>query len=130
MLQRFFGFADEDTSQLLEAFKALSARDFNQFFRVTETLPPDIKNSRIILLMSVQIAQQSGDMNRYQMTLRSLATHFRNDPTLAFILLDHFFLEGNYDVAIELIEKLQDHMGVEDSGLLGMKANALWQKSR
>jgi tetratricopeptide (TPR) repeat protein len=125
MLQRFFGFADEDTSQLLEAFKALSARDFNQFFKVAETLPPDIKNSRIMLLMSVQIAQQSGDMNRYQMTLRSLATHFRNDPTLAFILLDHFFLEGNYDVAIELIEKLQNHMGVEDSGILGMKANAL-----
>jgi tetratricopeptide (TPR) repeat protein len=125
MLKRILDVGDDDTQQLLELFQALGARDFEKFATSFEALPDEIRNSRIMQIVAIQVAQQSGDMNRYQMALRLLATHHRDDPTLTFLLLDHYFLEGQYDLATELLDRLQHHLGVEDAGVLGMKANTL-----
>lgn len=82
------------------------------------------RESRLLNIISLQAANSSGDMELYQHMLTNVANYFGDDKNMAYLLLDFYFLEGDYGKVIATADQLQDSFGVEDAGLVTFKSNA------
>lgn len=85
----------------------------------------DLRRNRMLNIIAVQAANTSGNEELYRKTLANLDRYYRADPSMAFLLLDFYFLEGQYDQALSALDTVQASFGVEDASLFVFKANAL-----
>lgn len=88
------------------------------------SLDTEYRKSRLMNIISLQAANSSGDMKLYQQMLKNVAQHFSDDETMAYQLLDYYFLEGDYNKVIATADQLQSSFGVEDANMIIIKSNA------
>src|SRR5215831_15222014 len=94
---------------------------------VIEKMPPELANSRVLMVKAASLASASGDDSRYRRALSNLAERHGDDPTLAFMLLDHYFYEGNVDKALQSIAAMEARLGRDGVTEL-LKANIHYSK--
>ncbi len=83
----------------------------------------EYRSSRLLAVFVLTISGKTNDMQLYQRTLESIAPHFVADDRMALLLLDYYFIKGEYGQVVALTEQLEREFGVEDSGLLVIRAN-------
>jgi len=100
---------------LVARFKSIGQLErehkFVEAIGVIEKMPPELANSRVLMVKAVTLASESGDDSRYRRALSRLAERHGNDPTLALMLLDHYFYEGNMEKALQSIAAMEARLG-------------------
>ena len=124
LVGRLFGLTTLDRD-LAATFRALGeaqrvGKYDKAYSRVLE-LPDEIRNHRVMLNLSVQLASLLSE-DLYRDELARLARHHKDDPTAAFMLIDYFFYEGDHAAAMESILGLERAFG-SDAAIAMLKAN-------
>lgn len=113
--------------QVLKDFRAviqnMQARKFNDAYKKLYALPKEALRSKVIISLAIQIAS-SIDESLYRKELARMAKFHSKDPSVAFILLDHYYYTKDYDALIKSINGLEKKLGVDGLTLL-LKANAM-----
>jgi tetratricopeptide (TPR) repeat protein len=111
--------------ELVKAFKQVGElRQQNRLreaYDVLDQVQGDARNHRLILANTIQIAAQLDD-NLYRAELKRLATYHKDDPRVAFTLLDHYFLENDLDSAMAVIDLMEQTYG-QDAVFYIFRAN-------
>ena len=79
-------------------------------YAILDNLPSPLRNHRLILLQSVQLAAQF-DEALYRTELRRLAKHHGDDPRVGFMLLDHYFYENDTEAALQTVDIMEQFYG-------------------
>lgn len=131
LIGRIFDVATDrskDMKYLQKFMKVLNNKGYKAAKKVHRKLSDDIANSRMVSLMLVQAASASDNDEWYRDALAHLATHHSKDPSLAFILIDHYFYTQDYDRVVAIIDSLMKEFGVQDAAQLSMKASVMVEK--
>jgi len=124
ILKKLFG-GEEVDENMLESFKKIGrlreSREYQKAYNIIEGFPESIKNSRVMIDNSVQLAQLIND-DEYRKQLNRLDRYFGKDETTTFILIDHHFYNEDYHKAQSSIDRLIKRFGV-DAALFNLKAN-------
>lgn len=124
VLKKLFGTKEVD-KELLESFKELSrlrrSNKNKEAYHLIESFPDNIKNQRVIIDLSVQLAQLIND-DEYRKQLSRLDKFYGTEETTTFILIDHYYYTGEYSKAISAINRIINLYG-EDGALYNLLAN-------
>jgi hypothetical protein len=104
--------------------------EHEQMARKFLSLDEGLRKSRLLNIVAFQSANLSGDMKLYGKMLQNIERYFKDDESMAFVLIDYYYLEGEYDQVIATADRLQQSFGVEDANLMVIKANALLEMNR
>ena len=124
-LERVFGInkADDRTvEQFLELARLQRERRFDEWLAGYEKLAPEVRDSRIMVLLRVFNANSSGDEQAYREALAAAAQQFGDRPEMALLLVDHYLYNGEWDRAHEALDNLNRYTG-GDAAIDGMRAN-------
>jgi hypothetical protein len=91
-------------------------------------LPTMFKKTQLYATYRVMLAQQINDAT-YRASLEELAAHFGNEPTLQFLLIDHFFHTKRIDRAVRAIETFEDNV-IKDAATSVLKCNAYLEDAK
>ena len=115
LLGRLFG-QSVANEELLDLFRALvlnlRTEDYAAAYEVIETMPAVLRNHRILAGIAVQVAGRL-DEQVYQEELRRLAEFYGDDPRTAFLLVDYYFLQGDFGSAMQQVENLEQIFGLD-----------------
>jgi len=114
----------DDIRILNKYFAALAQQQYDQSYALFKSMDTVLKKNRIIGIVAVSSANLSGNDEYYKAALANLARYHGDDPTLAFLLVDHYFLAQNYDEAIRSLNSFQAYVGTQDAAIENLKANA------
>lgn len=84
---------------------------FDRWLEEYETLPKDMKYSRIMLVSRVLITSAMGAEDQYRTALKDVNTYIGDDPTLSLLLIDHYFYEGDFEAAHKALNRLNAYTG-------------------
>jgi hypothetical protein len=115
----------ENAQALVQLLAMYGRREHKQMARKFLSLDEDLRKSRLLNILAIQSANASNDMELYRTVLSNAERYFGTDESMSFMLLDYNYFEGNYDKALEIVDRMQSSFGVEDAGVITMKANAL-----
>ncbi len=93
-------------------------------------LDEELRKSRLLNLFAFQSANMSGDMKLYQEVLANIERYFGADESMAFVLVDYYYLKGDYGKVLDTADRLLAAFGVEDASLVTIKANAFVEMGR
>jgi len=114
---------DADAARLMPVFmQQMQRRQLAEAEATWQSMPPELRHARPILMQYVKLAAMTGDPVKRQASLAALAKHHGADPRLALILADHYYMSGDSDRLFRAIDGLKRHMGVEDAGILQLEA--------
>lgn len=103
-------------SEFVETFRTIGAYQRNgqyaEAYDLISTLPEAMRNHRILAAVSVQLAGVIGG-EVYEDELTRLASLHGDDPGFAFLLLDHYFLQGDFVSAMASAETLERVFGFD-----------------
>ena len=125
ILKKLLGITEVDKNSLKIITAMGQARrnaDFVEANRLYATLPPEIRNTRVFLEMGIGFANLANDDALYRKRLNTLAEKHGADPSAAFLLIDHYYYEGNVDKALANIEVMERQIG-KDGYTTFLKAN-------
>lgn len=83
---------------------------FTEALAALDSLPPNVRRSRMVQMARVRIADQISQ-DQYKQALDELAKLFPNDPSVALIEVDGAFLRGDFDAALANIDILDKAIG-------------------
>lgn len=125
LLKKLFGVIEIKKS-VVNSFKALGkarqAGNYKKANEIFESLPDELKYSRILLGVGITIANFLQDDELYKKRLSQLAQYHGDNPSSAFLLLDHYFYEGNAKKALENLNTMERRVGKDGFTTL-LKAN-------
>ncbi len=114
LLKKLFGIVEIDKS-VVKSFKALGdARrtgNYSKANKIFESLPKHLRNSKIMLGVGIGLAGSMDDDDLYRSRLSDLAKFHGDDPSSAFLLIDHFFYEGDLEKALKNIRIIEGRIG-------------------
>lgn len=125
LLERFLGVGhfEQDLARQFRDLVTLARQgEHEQWFKIYGALKPEVKYSRVLLLMRTEVANASNDEKLYRAALTDLASHFGEDPTLGLMLVDHYFYEKSYDKAQQVLDRFIAHLG-GDAALSNLKSS-------
>lgn len=114
----------ENLSAILSMQQRYRQGDFEGALEVFDSMPEELKKHRNILMTRYAIALQIGG-EAYDAAMLDLKNNFPGDPGLDLVLVDHYFKEGRFDRALEIIDRIDDWAG-GDPYLDFMRANVLY----
>ena len=100
--------------------------DFANAYKSLKELPEPVRQQELVQLMNLMIASHLGE-TIYRQELSDFAKHHGNNPRYYFMLIDHYFYQEEYDLALNSIEKMLQRYP-SDASLLTLKANVLLAK--
>lgn len=118
----------EFVGQIQQVAKLRQENRLREAYDVLDQTEGGIRNHRLILMNTIQIASQL-DEALYRAELRRLAEHHNDDPRVAFTLLDHYFYENNLDKAMSIINLMERSYG-EDGVFNLLRANVEFARGR
>lgn len=83
---------------------------FTEALAAIDSLPPSVRNSRLVEGARVRIADQISQ-DQYKQALDEVGRLFPNDPSIALLEVDGAFLRGDYDAALKNIDILDKAIG-------------------
>lgn len=107
-----------------------NAKKFEEMVHYFLSLDESYRKSRLLNIIVFQAASQLNDMDLYQKVLANIEHYYSDDSTMAFVLLDYYYLEGQYGKVVRSADQLMKSFGVEDANLLVIKANALVEEKK
>lgn len=108
---------------VLKMFDANKKGDYAKTVELFLTSDGEMIKSRVLNIIAIRAAQQSGQDELYEKTLAVLDKYHGQDPALTFMLVDYHFMTGNYDRVVNSIKYLEKSFGVEDAALKELVAN-------
>lgn len=117
-----------DLDNLQKFLLAVNKQGYAEAMKIHKKLSKEAANSRMVSLILVQAASATGNDEYYREALTRLAKHHSNDPSLAFILIDHYFYKQDFNKVVSIIDSLTKEFGVQDAAQLSMKADVLVEK--
>ena len=124
VLMKIFGKSEIDDNTLRSIRELANLRKkgkYKEAYDLIESFPDALKNKRVMIDMTIQLAQSIND-EEYRKQLSRLDKYYGNDETTAFILIDHYHYTENYNKAQLSINRLINKYG-EDGALLNLKAS-------
>ncbi len=105
---------DQATLQRMKTIAEMRRKgDLRGAFQEMEKLPPQIIDSRIILVQRASLASEAGDDAGYRRMLARLEQLHGNDPAAAFMLLDHYFYAKDLTKCLQAIASIESRVGVD-----------------
>ena len=130
LIKRFFGMTsvNNDVMDEIKQMGTLSRLGkYKEALAAYSRLPPKIKNNRILMTTGISFAIHSKQDDKYQEMLKELARHHSKDPAAAFMLIDHYFYEENWDKALESVGFIESKFG-QDGVTELLRANIYYSK--
>jgi len=130
MLAKLFGVTSVDSRET-EKFRTfsrhLTAGDMPRAYRALESLPESYKRTKDWAMLRASIS--SYDEAAYRSSLEHLAKHFENDPSVQFMLIDHYVYQQRFDQAYKAVSAFETHVG-EDGVTNFLKCSCLlgWKR--
>lgn len=124
LLQQFFGNIEinEDLgNQFVELGNLRASGQYAEAYKLIMNFPEAIRQDRAIIDVAIQVGQMYRD-DAYYFQLGELAKYHGKDPSTQFVLVDHYFIQGDFDNAQKSINQVLDLFG-EDAALYNLKAN-------
>jgi len=125
LLEKILGINKLDKDELatfVDQLKLFRDGDYKGSLLKYYKLPKRMRQSRIVLVTRAMAANASGDQQEYSLALEDLNTYFGDDPTLGLILLDHFYMKGDYKNAKKSLKELAEYTG-GDAAIDNLMAN-------
>jgi tetratricopeptide (TPR) repeat protein len=126
-LERFLGAKVAPSKALVADLRRVGelqrAGKFAEAADVLRSMPDEIANSRYVLSLRARLEAIAGQHEKYTRSLAQLAARYSDDPSLAFVLLDHYFTRKETDKAVRSIELMEKRVGV-DGVTSFLKANS------
>lgn len=114
-LGKLFGGIEVD-ADLLADFQEIGRMhqegDYAGGYQKLLELPEGIRNQFVINNYAVQFAARISE-DLYRRELRRLARYHKDDPSAAFMLIDHYFYEEDYDSAMAVIDVMEKAYGAD-----------------
>jgi len=116
LLGRLFGVDRVEHSTVK---KLRQAGDFHrqgkyaEVLAVLRELPEPVANSRIMLTSQATMAVLSKQESEYARILATLARKYSNEPSTAFMLIDHYFNEKDLPHMLESIDTVEKRVGMD-----------------
>ncbi len=126
LLRSLFGLKTVDKAivdQMLSISRKQREGRYAEALAEMERLPEPIANSRVMLQTRVGTASMAKLDDAYRSALSQLAQRYGDDPSAAFLLLDHYFFERQTDRILEAITTIEKRVGVDGVTRL-FRANA------
>lgn len=120
----------ESVNAVVEVLGLYGQKKYAETVQRFLALDEELRSNRMLNVVAVQAANLSQSDELYSKVLANLERYFDKDPTMTFLLLDHYFIEGQYDRLLRALERVQVSFGVEDAALLVLKSNALTGQSK
>ena len=112
MLGRLFGnktIVDKALAQQFQKIGELKiAGNYQQAHQIVQGLPAKIRKEKLIMTLSMSLSMYISD-EQYSQDLSALAEEHGDDPSLAFVLTDHYFLQEDYEKAFQVIDSFEKH---------------------
>lgn len=97
--------------------------DFDNAYKSLKELPESVRQQELVQLMNLMIATHL-DETIYRQELSNFAKLQGNNPRYYFMLIDHYFYQEEYNLALNSIDKMLQRYP-SDASLLTLKANVL-----
>lgn len=119
---KIFGATDSDETSVKQAqeFMDAATKNPNRAPALYEKLPLALKKVRGIYAIYLQVSQ--GAEEEYKKALEAGKKYFPKDPSLQFLLVDHYYLAKDFAAANQCVEDTMKALG-EDGNLWSMRAN-------
>jgi hypothetical protein len=105
---------DQKTIESMKAIGEMRRKgDLRGAYLGMEKLPPEIADSRFILVQRASLANESRDDEAYRRTLARLEQLHGKDPAAAFVLLDHYFMSKDLEKCLQAISAIETRVGVD-----------------
>lgn len=114
----------DHTKQIVPMLQALGKRDYGKSYELFGALDEDLRRNRILSVIAVNAASRSQNDGYYRAALAHLDKYHGGEPTLVFLLIDHYFYTNQYGKLLRAIDSFEKYVGVEDAAMLGIKANS------
>jgi tetratricopeptide (TPR) repeat protein len=115
----------ENADALLELMTMYIQGENEKAVRKFLTLDEELRKSRLLNVIAYQSTSVPDDMESYHKVLKNIERYFNTDESMSYLLLDYYYLEGDYEKAMKAVDRVQSTFGVEDAGILALKANVL-----
>jgi tetratricopeptide (TPR) repeat protein len=131
MIRKVLGIKTVD-KKLLAEFKQIGTlrreKKYAEAYRLIQGMPEAIRTRRVILDLAIQLSQNINDEEYYrQLTL--LEQYHGNDPSTAYMLIDHYFSQGDMEKTNHSIDRMIARFG-QDGALLNLKASIAFTSGR
>ncbi len=126
LIRKIFDIASGKTASAKQILEMISASNRNEMDRAKSLytgMDESIKKNWVFMIISVNMANMSGDMEFYKQVLVDAEKYFSDDPRASFVLIDYYILQEQYDEAIQRINQLSNIFKHRDAGLWHMNAN-------
>lgn len=110
---------------IAETIKLFNEKQHGQVVRKVLSMDEDMRKNRLLAIIATQSGNLSNDEKLYHKALANLEKYYRDDPSMAFMLIDYYFLEQKFDSVLSATNQLLNTFGVEDAALYAIKSNAL-----
>jgi hypothetical protein len=130
LLGKLFGVTPVDRREI-ERFgtfrRYLAAGDLPRAYSAMEGLPESYKRTKDWAMLRASIS--SYDEAAYRGSLEHLAKHFGDDPSVQFMLIDHYVYQERFDQAYKAVAAFETHVG-EDGVTNFLKCSCLigWKR--
>lgn len=108
-------------AQFREIGKLRREKRYLDAYRLIQGMPQEIRTQRVLLDLAIQLSQAVNDQEYYRQ-LELLAKHHGDDPTTAFMLIDHYFSRGDMARANDSVDRMIARFG-NDAALMNLKAS-------
>jgi len=131
LLERIFGTRKLD-KETAKAFRQIGDNNrqgkYAESYQIVKNLPKEYQGHRIIASLRVSFSGYVSEALYFE-ELENLAREFGEEPELALMLFDYYFLKEQFDKAMEAIELVESRVG-EDSLLTSFKATVQMSDNR
>ena len=108
---------------IVKMVKAANEQDFETIRTIYKSFDSTQKKNWVIMIVSFNLANSSGDIDFYDEVLIDIEKNFANDPRASFVLIDYYILKQQYNEALACINKLSRIFDYKDAGLWHLTAN-------
>ncbi|HEY9050498.1 MAG TPA: hypothetical protein VIQ03_03070 [Gammaproteobacteria bacterium] len=126
LIGKIFDIATGQSSRaqdIVKMVKAANEQDFKTIRTIYKSFDSAQKKNWVIMIVSFNLANTSGDIDFYDEVLIDIEKNFANDPRASFVLIDYYILKQQYDEALACINKLSRIFDYKDAGLWHLTAN-------
>ncbi|WP_428603618.1 tetratricopeptide repeat protein [Sedimenticola sp.] len=124
MLKKLFGIKKIDkqmSAKFRELGKLRREKRYADAYDLINKLPLEVRTKRVIIDLAIQLAQTIND-EEYFRQLSLLEKYYGDDPSTAFMLIDHFYTQGNMAKVNHSIDRMIDEYG-KDAALMNLKCS-------
>lgn len=107
-----------------KATKSMKAGQPDVALQTLSTLPLEVQNEKIILILQITAAQLSEDEDAQLQAIDRLRTNYPTDPATALHSIDYYIVKHEYQQAIGALQQLGKSVG-GDAAVSAMIANIL-----